>query len=312
MTNPTFIFSLDCEGYWGMADAVADGWSPGWTSAALVDTYQRLLALFDRFEVPATWAFVAAFVHTPEEMHERGDLTEQPLSYRGRDWTAAFKRAWAAGDTDGWLCPEALGAVRRAGGHEVAAHGYSHLPLAEVDTDAAVARRELDLQAAFWATRGIRPDTVVFPRNQPGHLTMLGEHFVAYRPPHPLEVRRDAAARLLRLVDEVNPFCQPAAQSIAGPLPIPLPPAMLLNHRAGGRRLVPPAITLLRIRRLLQRAMDSGRVVHLYSHPHNFLTGQGQFELLEGVLSLVRTHSSAGELAVMTQSGYAASVRAPN
>jgi peptidoglycan/xylan/chitin deacetylase (PgdA/CDA1 family) len=306
VSKGTFIFSLDCEGYWGMADVIADGPAPGWPSAALAEVYARLLALFERFETPATWAFVAAFVHTAEEMRGCAYLTQQEIPYRGRDWATACKRSWAAGDTDGWLCPEALELVRAAGAHEVAAHGFSHLPLDETDTTATAAARELKLLAAFWEARGLSPDTFVFPRNQPGHLEQVGERYAAYRPPHRLEVRRGAGARLLRLVDEMSPFVQPAAHGTAGERPAALPPAQLLNHRAGGRRLVPPAITLLRIRRLLRRAIETGRVVHLYSHPHNFLTGQGQFELLAEVLALVQAHVSSGELQVMTQSDYAA------
>jgi len=306
MSKGTFIFSLDCEGYWGMADMLANGATPGWRSALLAQTYARLLDLFERFEVPATWAFVAAFVHTPEEMQSCTYLTKERITYRGQDWAAAFKTSWAAGDTDGWLCPEALELVRRSGAHEIAAHGFSHLPLDETDTTAASAGRELDLLAAFWEAHGLGPDTFVFPRNQPGHLEQLGERYAAYRPPHRLEVRRDAGARLLRLLDEVNPFVNPVGHSSPTRRPAALPSAMLLNHRAGGRRLVPPAITLMRARRLLQRAIETGSVVHLYSHPHNFLTGHRQLELLAEVLKMVQARVRSEELEVMTQSDYAA------
>ena len=306
MRKGTFVFSLDCEGYWGMADLIANASAPGWRSAVLAQTYAQLLEVFDRFEVPATWAFVAAFVHTQDEMHACTYLTQERVNYRGQDWAAAFKTNWAAGDTDGWLCPEALELVRRTSAHEIAAHGFSHLPLDEADTTAAAAGRELDLLAAFWKARGLSPDTFVFPRNQPGHLEQLGERYAAYRPPHRLEVRRDAGARLLRLLDEVNPFVKPAEHGSPAPRPVVLPPALLLNHRAGGRRLVPPALTLFRLQRLLRRAIETGSVVHLYSHPHNFLTGNRQFELLAEVLTLVQARVRAGELEVMTQSDYAA------
>lgn len=305
MSKGTFIFSLDCEGYWGMADLIADGSIPGWRSDALASTYARLVGLFDSFEIPATWAFVAAFVHTPDEIRACSYLTEESIPYRGADWGAAFKSSWAAQDLDGWLCPEALDLVRASGGHEIAAHGFTHLPLDDTHTSEAAATREFDLLGMFWERRGIRPRTFVFPRNQPGHLARLGDRFEAYRPPHQLEVRRDSVARLLRLVDEVNPFVQPAGHGKRG-CPAMLPSAMLLNYRAGGRRLIPRAVTVARIRRLLRRAIESGEVVHLYSHPHNFLTGRGQFDLLAEVLGLVAEHAKADEIQVMTQAEYAA------
>ncbi len=305
MSKGTFIFSLDCEGYWGMADKIAGGAVLGWRSDALASVYARLVDLFDSFEVAVTWAFVAAFVHTPDEIHACSYLTEESIPYRGADWGAAFKSSWAAKDLDGWLCPEALDLVRASGGHDIGAHGFTHLPLDDAHTSAEAATRELDLLGAFWERRGIRPRTFVFPRNQPGHLARLGEQFEAYRPPHRLEMRRGPAARLLRLVDEVNLFVRPAGHGKRS-CPAVLPSAMLLNYRAGGRRLVPRTVTVARVKRLLRRAIESGEVVHLYSHPHNFLTGHGQFELLAEVLGLVVEHAKAGEIEVMTQAECAA------
>jgi peptidoglycan/xylan/chitin deacetylase (PgdA/CDA1 family) len=303
MDKGTFIFSLDCEGYWGMGDVVSVPPREGWTSHQLAQIYRRLVELFDRYGIPGTWAFVAAFVHTEEEARESGYLLDQPIPYNGRDWAATFKACFGRGQTDGWLCPDALELVRASGAHEIAAHGFSHLPLNEAHTSSEVADRELDLLDDFWRRRGIRTRTFVYPRNQPGHLARLGRQFDAYRPPHPLEVCRDPLARLKRLVAELDLWVQPVEHGGAG-MPAPLPPALLLNHRAGGRRLVPPSVTLARVRRMLRRAIESGKVVHLYSHPHNFITGHGQFELLSSVLAQVAEHVRRGELEVMTQAEY--------
>jgi peptidoglycan/xylan/chitin deacetylase (PgdA/CDA1 family) len=287
-----------------MADLVAAGARYGWTSDALARSYARLIDLFDRFEVPATWAFVAAFVHEPEEVRDCAYLLREPIPYRGADWGAAFKGSFARGDTEGWLCPRALDLVRSSGGHEIASHGFSHLPFDEVHTSEQAALWELELLEDFWQRRGLRPSTFVFPRNQPGHLTRVGERFRAYRPPHPLEVRRDARARLLRLVAEMDLSVAPIGNGKRG-RPAELPPAFLLNHRSGGRRLIPSRVTVERVKRLLVRAVERGEAVHLYSHPHNFLTGRGQFELLERMLSMVAERVRAGELEVLTQAQYA-------
>lgn len=299
----TFIFSLDCEGYWGMADTVGSPPREGWTSDRLAAVYARLVQLFDRYQIPATWAFVAAFVHTPEEARDCSYLVDEVIPFSGADWAASFKRCLRMGLTDGWLCPQALDTVRASGAHEIAAHGFSHLPLDEAQTSESTADRELDLLADFWKRRGVHPLTFVFPRNQPGHLAHLAGRFAAYRPPHPLEVRRDPVARLKRMAAEVDLTVQPVEHGRAGS-PAVLPPAILLNHRAGGRRLVPAVVTLARLKRMLRRAIETGKVVHLYTHPHNFLTGDGQFDLLARVLSHVDQHVGRGELQVMTQADY--------
>jgi peptidoglycan/xylan/chitin deacetylase (PgdA/CDA1 family) len=308
MSTGVFILSLDCEGYWGMADMVASPPREGWTSRGLEEVYGRLARLLDAHGIPATWAFVAAFVHTREEVDACPYLLDEPIPYRGRDWAESFKDSYRRGDADGWLCPQALDIVRASGAHEIAAHGFSHLPLAEADTSDAAARRELALLADFWGRRDIRPRTLVFPRNQPGHLALMADQFEAYRPPHPLEVRRDPAARVRRLVAEMDLWARPAEHGQAG-RPAALPPAILLNHRAGGRRLVPAGVTLARVRRMLRRAVETGRVVHLYTHPHNFLTGHGQFALLDGVLAQVAGYARTGDLQVLTQVEYARRLR---
>jgi peptidoglycan/xylan/chitin deacetylase (PgdA/CDA1 family) len=308
MTTGTFILSLDCEGYWGMADMITGPPREGWASRVLEEVYGRLARLLDAYEIPATWAFVAAFVHTREEMDACSYLLDEPIPYRGRDWAEFFKTSYRGGDAEGWLCPQALDIVRASGAHEIAAHGFSHLPLAEAHTSDAAVRRELSLLADFWGRRGIHPRTFVFPRNQPGHLALLADQFEAYRPPHPLEVRRDPAARIRRLGAEMDLWAQPAEHGRSG-RPAALPPAILLNHRAGGRRLVPAAVTLARVRRMLRRAIETGRVVHLYTHPHNFITGRGQLALLEGVLAQVAEYARAGDLQVLTQAEYARRLR---
>jgi len=304
MSTGSFILSLDCEGYWGMADMITSPPREGWTSRGLEEVYGRLVRLLDAYEIPATWAFVAAFVHSRDEMDACSYLLDEPIPYRGREWAESFKTSYRGGDADGWLCPQALDIVRISGAHEIAAHGFSHLPFAEPQTSDAAVRRELSLLADFWGRRGVRPLTFVFPRNQPGHLALLAEQFDAYRPPHPLEVRRDPAARVRRLVAEMDLWAQPAEHGRFG-RPAALPPAVLLNHRAGGRRLVPTAVTLARVGRMLRRAVETGRVVHLYTHPHNFITGRGQFALLSGVLAKVAEYARAGDLRVFTQVEYA-------
>jgi peptidoglycan/xylan/chitin deacetylase (PgdA/CDA1 family) len=305
MDTGTFIFSLDCEGKWGMADSLEHGSLPWCTTSGLTVVYQKLVDLFDGFDIPATWAFVAAFVHREDELRDCSYLVEQPLPWQGGDWTAGFRAEMCSAGADGWICPAALEIVATSGRHEIASHGFSHVPLAEHLVEAHVFDHEMAALSRFWSRRGMRPNTFVFPRNQPGYLERLsGAGFDAYRPPAASERQRNRIARLGRLAGEFNIFEK--AQSHGQPgTPVTLPPAILLNHRAGGRRFVPMKITLERVRRLLDNAITTRRVVHLYSHPHNFLTGDRQFELLRATLQLVSERVKQARLRVMTQATYA-------
>jgi len=142
MTKATFIFSLDCEGKWGMADRLAGSPYEKITNRQLETAYARLVELFDRYEVPATFAFVSGFFLKPQEVRDNLQWFE-PLIHDGRDWFDAVWRDFHAGAHDGWLCPKALETVRRSGAHEIASHGFSHVPLGEADIGEPVFRREM-------------------------------------------------------------------------------------------------------------------------------------------------------------------------
>ncbi|MDH3288167.1 MAG: polysaccharide deacetylase family protein [Betaproteobacteria bacterium] len=291
-----------------MADALERDPHTWLTTSDLTAVYRKLIDVFDRFDIPATWAFVAAFAHREEEVRDCPYLVENPLLWRDGDWTASFRAALQSGNADGWMCPAALEIVASSGRHEIASHGFSHVPLAENLIEAQVFDREMIELSQFWGRRGVRPTTFVFPRNQPGYLERLGSAgFEAYRPPAKLERQRNQIARLCRLAGEFNVLEKPENHGRSG-TPGTLPPAILLNHRAGGRRFVPMKITLERVRRLLDNAITTRRVVHLYSHPHNFLTGDHQLELLCATLQLVSERVKQARMRVMTQATYARDV----
>lgn len=295
-----------------MADALEyDSYS--WlTTSDLTAVYRKLVDVFDRFDIPATWAFVAAFVHREEEVRDCPYLAANPLLWRDGDWTAGFRAALRSGETDGWMCPAALEIVASSGRHEIASHGFSHVPLAEHLVEARVFDQEMSKLSEFWGRQGVRPTTFVFPRNQLGYLERLAAAgFEAYRPPTKLERRRNRIARLCRLAGEFNILEKPENHGRPG-TPGTLPAAILLNHRAGARRLVPMNITLERVRRLLDNAIATRRVVHLYSHPHNFLTGDHQFELLFATLQLVSERVKQARMRVMTQATYARDILGSN
>lgn len=294
-----FVLSFDCEGRWGLADR-PDA-LPGLSSAALLGAYRELVGLLGRYRVAATFAFVAAFLLTPKEARRHADWFAA-IPYRDGDWAAPFRAALAGDALDGWLCPEALEVVAADARHEIAAHGFSHVPLAEHLVGADTFEREMDLLRRLEQRRGLDSRTFVYPRNLVGYTARLAAWgFEAYRPMLALE---RAAGRARRLLAELDPREPPQGHGRAG-VPLALPPGRFLNHRAGLRRLVPRRLTRAKLRQMLERAVRERQAVHLYSHPHNFLTGRGQFELLEELLAEVRARADAGTIEVMTQHQYA-------
>lgn len=76
------------------------------------------------------------------------------------------------------------------------------------------------------------------------------------------------------------------APPAAKPLSIPAG-GFFVNWMSGGRRLVPPALSRLRARRLLERAARTGEVVHYWTHPENIASAPATLGVLRGILAEV-------------------------
>ncbi|MFL6721076.1 MAG: hypothetical protein ACJ8FT_04625 [Sphingomonas sp.] len=301
MAGPArFIISLDCEGKWGMADHLQPYHHELLTDAALARAYEQLVALFGRYQVPATFAFVMAFVLTREE---RDRFEFELLGDEPDPWLQPYREALASGRAEGWHQPEALQIVRAAGGHEIACHSFCHRPLGDRSISAAGANAELDAAMAAARLKGLSLDTFVYPRNEVGHLGELRAHgFIGYRE----RLRRPPGSlgRALSLAEEVNVWAPPQKAAPATDGMVAIPSGRFLNWRFGLRSWVPASTTVARWRHQLRSAADNGGVVHLWLHPHNLITGPGTESLLEAVVKEVAAMREAGRVRVLTQRDY--------
>ena len=296
-----FILSFDCEGRWGLepfgigCDHI--------TRARLPDVYARLLEILDRHRVPGTFAFVAAFTLSRDQAEEHRELFEG-LTWDGRDWFAPFREALRRNGGDGWLCPEALAMVAAAPAHEIASHSFCHLPLSESQVDRQTFDREMEKVRWTEALHGVASQTFVYPQNIIGHADRLSHWgFVAYRPPRPAEERSGTLARLGRYLDEIN-LWEPSQSSGKAGMPACLPEGRFINYRYGLRRKIPFGVTASKLRHMLDHAIRRGGVLHLYCHPHEFIRGDRQFELLDHLLGLVSERARNGEVRPCTQRQY--------
>jgi peptidoglycan/xylan/chitin deacetylase (PgdA/CDA1 family) len=293
-----FTLSLDCEGFWGLAD------QPGVISGgqihdrALADAYGFLDRVLDRHGVRATAAFVSCFAAPTEAVHAQLPLLEQ-MAVQLPDWFSAILPAVREGRRDGWNGRAHF--QRLAGqGHEMAWHGATHLCLAD-QTPEAVVKLELQLLQA------LRPElgqgelvSVVFPRNEVGHLELLRETgFRIYRkrPPGGLSGRVIGLAREWNLLGSASVQRPEAKQGWAA-----LPCGLFFNWPRGARALVPVPVTVQRWRSLLRDAARTGRDVHMWFHPHNLVTAPAMCIAFEAVMREVGSLVASGDMVVRTMS----------
>ena len=277
----TAIISLDCEGRWGVADHLTPKIASGLTDERLKFAYRSILGLFRRYDIAATFAFVELFTRarsraTTDTVRELAD--ELP-------YLAAAAKGLGEGD-EGWVGDWALDMVGKE--HEIAFHGATHVPWTDLTPEQA--RRELEM------TPPDRRQTMVFPRNRIAHLDVLeAAGCRGYRG------AREVSSRAASLLSEFN--MRELSQSMPAPAnpPAEIASGIFVNWRSGLRRVVPPQVTRLRARHLLEDAGRRGGVAHFWLHPENVASAPGTLGNLEAIVEEIQRARDSGEIAVQTQ-----------
>lgn len=295
-----FILSLDCEGKWGVADSLTPEHRRDLNDERLEWGYRQILDLLDEHGVAATFAFAGLFSQSAEQFARlRPDV--EAFARRTPDYLLPALRDIDETQGSGWHGAHLADAVADApASHEIALHGVTHVPWTTMDEDQV----EQEMQFFERLEGPVRDSrTFVYPRNFVAHLRLLGPHgIVGYRKAPPQR------SRVASLTSEFDIFARPEQ-----PIPpnglVVIPAGYFLNWRHGPRRLVPPAVTLKRAGRLLDRATRSGEIVHYWLHPENIATAPATLELLRGLIEEVARRRDSGACEIMTQFGYCQWVR---
>lgn len=276
-----FVISLDFELHWGICDKqrLAECETRLLAARAAIP---RMLDLFERYNVAATWATVGflffddkeeLLTYLPEERPRYANPILSPYSTLdeiGRNEASA-------------PCHFGLSLLKRIAEtprQEVASHTFSHYYCLEAGqtrsafaADLAAARRS--------ATRlGITLESLVFPRNQANadYLSICREQgfkVVRGNPGSWLYAAADQdsetkARRLGRLADSYLPMTRERTERrvpIDGLFDVPA--TMFLRPMMSSLAALEP-LRLSRLKRMMTAAARTGSIFHLWWHPHNF------------------------------------------
>lgn len=303
-----FTLSLDTELAWGSFDRGGlERYAADYRrTPAVVD---RLCTLLDDREIPATWAFVGHLLVDCDGSHEGDGLTA-----RQDEWLRSAPCVNGA-DSAVWYAPDLLERVQESDvTHDVGLHGYSHLPLSDVDRDTALAEVERAVAAARRV--GVEPTSFVYPRNRIGHTDVLAECGLdAYRGRDARWYEQrglpSAARKPLRFVDEAAGLAPPTAIPMADGEILQIPASNPVRPRHGVWGLTPPGTPRRRAQKGLSRAADTGRIYHLWLHPFNLARAPDEsIAALEAILDRVAALRSAGQIEVATMAAVARDARA--
>lgn len=303
-----FVLSLDTEIAWGAFDRGGlSRYRRHYDNVRPV--VERLLALLDRYEIPATWAFVGHLLLDHCERSPDGtthpDILRPSYRWYPHDWhhldpgTDVERDPW-------WYGPDLLDMVLRASvQHEIGTHTFSHIIAGDPDCTREIFRSQLVACIELHRARGLDLTSIVYPRNKIAFLDVLPElGFTAYRGGETqwyasLSPRLNKAAHLLDRSLALTPPTYALDALIEGRL-TNIPSSMFYMARDGTRRLVPIQSRVRQAHRGLTRAVERGELFHLWFHPFNLASDPRLFDGLEEVLRNADSLRNAGNLRVLT------------
>ena len=302
LNKPTFIISLDMESIWGYA---------AYPSHEDIDLLKRdstkgrgcidiLLNLFEKHNIPATWAVVGHLFLDHCEKEDGMPHKEMPR----------FKEDWYSCDpcTDIQKDPLYYGKdivekiLSNRIVHEIGYHSFSHVVFSECSRE--VAEAEIKMSDKLAKEFVIKLKSFVFPENKIGHVDVLKENgFKIYRGEN--LGRYDLNQSFL-----IRKFNGGIDKMIA----LPVEPEWM-----NGIWMIPSSMffcdpqikssVLPRGKFGLYRAIRTKKVFHVWLHPHNLLMYPSLKGDLDKFLGAVAKKRDKGKIEVMTMGEFAEVLR---
>lgn len=321
------MLSLDFELGWGSRDR---GLLSEDARTDLVDSRGVVLDLateLSKRSVHATWATVGFLFASSRDEVESFSPRIRPHYARAE----LDPYVEVLGDDEGADPLHLAGSlVRQLGatpGQEVGSHTFSHYYCLEPGQDEAAFRADLASARAVAAHCGLELSSLVLPRNQwnPNYAAAVFDSgFSCYRGPQPSWGHRPAPAAGSRTL-----FRRGArmADTYLGPVPSPttawddvaedsglcnVPASAFLRPYSYRRRRLEP-LRLARLSAGLRHAARSGRIFHLWWHPHNFMADTtASFDLLRRILDEFGRLAHSEGMRSLSMGDAAALVNAPS
>ncbi len=281
-TKGTFIVSIDYEYAWGYADAYLDEEDLERIRNEAAIT-KRLLALFEKHNIPATWAIVGRLLDSKDGTRDSAWFDSEGLIPRIRSSSAS---------------------------HEIGSHSYAHILYDCSDTS----RAEEDIRNAkrVHGEHGLPFSSFIFPRNKEKHHDILAKSGI--------KCFRGGSKKWY---DFLPYFLWPLGRGIDYWLPtartvvatqhesdlLNIPDSMLLVSRKGVQRLLPKQQALRKISHGIMKAGERKEIFHLWFHPSNFSHDtETQFEIFDAILARAAALRKEGNIDIITMGDYAAQI----
>lgn len=292
-----FTISLDFELYWGVRDhRTLDHY--GQNIRKVHEVVPRLLDLFKDYGIHCTWATVGFLFSENKEELENNLPMEKP-NYRNQAYDPYVYIKNNELDPVFHFAPELIRKISTTPGQELATHTYSHFYTLEKNTTPGQFREDLSMAILVAKKKNIELSGIVFPRNQYSdeHISIckeLGLRTYRGNPGaeayHPVSRKNESLLRrAYRFADSYLNLAGQHGHSLPGTADIINVPASMFLRPYKKSLCWLDGIRFRRIRHCIEHAAASGKIFHLWWHPHNFgKWGDENFRFLEKILKVYR------------------------
>ena len=227
--------SFDCEAKWGMADLSLD-WTKDLTNKNLVEAYEYILEILKKYNIPSTFAFVGAMT----ESKDRFITLTEPLM-KGRNHEQWLKPIFnqITKDDDGWFFPNIIELCKKDNMHEIASHGYTHIPFSSLSEEEIIEEMKL---IKDWSLRNkINCKTLIYPRNDISYREKLNSYNIElYRSSPKLFNFKNFPKYVNTFFEELNIFKASEELDVDG---LSIPGGVFINWKYGPRKIIPKTIS---------------------------------------------------------------------
>lgn len=273
MERGLFVISLDFELFWGIHDTFKiENYYDNVNNVKIV--IPRLLALFDKYQINATFATVGTIYH--KNFNEFSSYSyDAIIPQYERKGLSPYEKDNLQKEKqypELHFIPELIDQIRQAG-QEIGTHTYSHYYCDE--QGANVVSFDSDIHKAVKIARenGDNVQSIVFPRNQIGNndfLKVIRKYGITIYRGNPYANYSGASLlnRLYRLSSAYLPITNEVVDIDENEGVINIPASHFL--RPYSRLRIMNILQEYRIKLSMKRAAQNKKIFHLWWHPHNF------------------------------------------
>jgi len=295
------VISLDTELAWGrIAESNQDSYYPLFEQTRVV--INRLLDLFDKYEVPATWAVVGRMI---EDEDNPSDYFQEDLSkyFPSINSSSIYNSNMLNNSSNSYVFyKEVIEQIQSAKvKHEIGTHSYNHIVFGRFK-DKDLAERDISNAVGILNQYGITTNSMVYPRNSIAYKEALMKNGIQYyRGPDKLWYQSfpTPIAKILGLVDSYLPIRAAVVNPTTTPEGLVNIPGSLfyrISHK-GVKKMVPISVLTRKAILALDKAAATDSIFHLWFHPFNFAHKlEEHFQGFETVLAHAKKLRSANKI----------------